>query len=238
VRQLIWKEWHEQSWRLGFGCIVLCALVLIGLHARLVSDETLCMWVCSIGVTLLPLLAAMGLAPAAREEGTLQTMLSLPIRPWKILVAKTAMGLLLCAVPLVLSGMVGITVAGEREMTFRSMLALFGQSALCASAMFIWMQALTAKLPTETRAALICVGLVVILLLLMGGVYSGEESDARQLFRIVYLAITPFGFLMDGGSGPGVVGPLLRLLIVQLFVLAGLWFLTARWIAQPVEDGE
>ena len=23
MRQLIWKEWHEQSWKLAFGCIVL-----------------------------------------------------------------------------------------------------------------------------------------------------------------------------------------------------------------------
>ena len=39
MHSLLWKEWHEQSWKLGFGCVVLGALALIGLHSRIIADE-------------------------------------------------------------------------------------------------------------------------------------------------------------------------------------------------------
>src|SRR5689334_8801214 len=41
MRSLLWKEWHEQSWKLAFGCVVLAALAVIGLRARVVADDTM-----------------------------------------------------------------------------------------------------------------------------------------------------------------------------------------------------
>src|ERR1700722_4488605 len=100
MRSLLWKEWREQSWKLGFGCIVLTALAVIGLHARIIDDESMVVMVCFLGVTLLPVLSSTGLVPAERSEGSLESLLALPVKSWRILLAKTAMGLLLCTGPL------------------------------------------------------------------------------------------------------------------------------------------
>ena len=39
VRRLLWKEWREQRWKLGFGCLLLAAFALVGLRSRAVADE-------------------------------------------------------------------------------------------------------------------------------------------------------------------------------------------------------
>ena len=94
MRMLIWKEWHEQSWKLGFGCIVLASFSLIGLRARTTSDEMIVMCVCIMGVGLLPILSSTGLVPAERSEGSLEALLvgcslktggcsSTAISPWR-----------------------------------------------------------------------------------------------------------------------------------------------------------
>src|ERR1043165_6112612 len=97
---LLWKEWHEQSWKLGFGCVVLGALALIGLRARIVPDETMIMVVSAVGMLLLPILSAASLFPAERGEGSFESLIALPVAPSRILAAKTAAGLLLCAGPI------------------------------------------------------------------------------------------------------------------------------------------
>src|ERR1700722_7547165 len=112
MSSLTWKEWHEQSWKLGFGSLVLVALALIGLHSRIIDDESMVMFVCFLGVILLPVLSSTGLVPAERSEGSLESLLALPITSRRILVAKTAMGLLLCAAPLLLAGLISILTAG------------------------------------------------------------------------------------------------------------------------------
>src|SRR5947208_15156442 len=60
MTNLLWKEWHEQRWKLAYGCLMLCAFALIGMRCRVVADETLLTWVCFLGITLLPILASMG----------------------------------------------------------------------------------------------------------------------------------------------------------------------------------
>src|SRR6185437_11506303 len=79
MRSLLWKEWREQSWKLVFGSLILAAFAFIGLHARIVADELLLQWVCLLAVALLPVLASTGLVPAERDDGTLETLFSLPI---------------------------------------------------------------------------------------------------------------------------------------------------------------
>src|SRR5579872_3529215 len=116
MSSLLWKEWHEQRWKLAFGCIILAAFALIGLRARIIADQMLLTWVCLMGVLLLPVLASTGLVPAERGEGTFESLLPLPISPKRILLAKTIMGMLLCAAPLAAAGIVSLLIAGGREM--------------------------------------------------------------------------------------------------------------------------
>lgn len=191
---LIWKEWHEQSWRLGFGCLVLCALAVIGLRARVVADETMVMWVCFIGMAMLPVLSSASLVPAERSERSFESLIALPVKPWRILLAKTFMGVMLCAGPLILAAVGSVLVAGGREMSSAAMYALYGRSILAALALFIWMLALTVRLPNETRAGLLAVGMLMFWLLATAGlVYRTMPREA--------VSISPFGFIYRDSVG-------------------------------------
>jgi hypothetical protein len=230
---LIWKEWHEQSWKLGFGSLVLCALALIGLHSRIIDDESMVMFVCFLGVILLPVLSSTGLVPAERGEGSLESLLALPVKPGRILAAKTAMGVLLCAVPLLLAGVVSIFAAGGREMATGAMFALYGRSALAAISLFVWMLALTIRLPNETRASLLAIGLLIFWMLATEGLrfpsvpplvfdisplaFVYRRETGRQEWRIIW-SLSPLG----------------GVLIVQAAIVAILWW----WASKRLAGGE
>ena len=204
MRQLIWKEWHEQSWRLGFGCVVLGAMAMIGLHARIIADEVMMMWVCFIGITLLPVLSVASLLPAERSEGTFESLLALPVAPWKILTAKTVMGLLLCAGPLIVSAIISLLISGRREMLLRDILLLYANSTLSAVSLFLWMMALTSRLPSEARAGLVASGILIIWSLATAR--AGLIRSVPRLARAIFTARVCLPILRRSSRHPAFAG--------------------------------
>jgi hypothetical protein len=225
---LIWKEWHEQSWKLGFGCVVLGALALIGLRARIVGDETMAMWVCFLGLTLLPVLSSTGLLPAERSEGSFESLLALPVPPWRILMAKTAMGIVLCAGPMFAAAVASLLVAGGRELTSDAMLVLYGRSVLAALSLFIWMLALTARLPNEARAGMLAIGVLILWMLATAGL--ADPSVPPLAF-----AVSPFSLVYGYSNGFSAAPPLVLVLAVQVVILSLLWLWTSRRLVGAVE---
>jgi hypothetical protein len=226
MSNLIWKEWHEQSWKLGFGCVVLSALALIGLRSRIIDDQSMVLFVCFLGLILLPVLSSTGLVPAERGEGSLESLLALPVASWRILAAKTAMGFLLCAGPLLLAGLVSLLAAGGREMTSDSMFAIYARSALAAISLFVWMLALTIRLPNETRAGLLAMGLLIFWLLAAGGL--SDPSVPPLLFDISPLAFVQRR-IADGQITA--MPPLAGVLAVQTGIAVLLWAWASRRLA-------
>jgi hypothetical protein len=192
MRSLLWKEWHEQSWKLGFGCIVLGALTLIGFRSRILADETMLMWVNFLGLTMLPILAATGLVPAERGEGSLESLLALPVRASRILGVKAAMGIVLCAGPMLVAGAISVFVTRGREISVITMIAFYGSSLVTTLSLFVWMMALTIRLPSETRAALLSIGVLILWMLATEGLaYPSVPKLAMSIspFALVYRTI-------------------------------------------------
>jgi ABC-type transport system involved in cytochrome c biogenesis permease component len=219
MRALLWKEWHEQAWKLGFGCIVLGTLALLGLHARLLSDEMVSMWVCFIGLTLLPILSSTGFLPAERAEGTLEMLLSLPVRRWRILAVKTVIGVLLCVVPLAAAAALSVVVARGRELPVYFMVLFYARSALTAVALFVWMLAVTARLPSEARGALLAVGILI----LWGLATAGLDADPMPRWATT---LSPLAFIYGISDGFEHSPALLTVIGLQLIIAIALWLCT------------
>jgi hypothetical protein len=222
VLSLIWKEWHEQSWKLGFGSIVLAALALVGLRARIIADETMILWVCFVGFGLLPVLASTGLVPPERSEGSLESLLALPVAPWRILLAKTLMGLLLCVGPMFIAAVVSLLTAADREMTVGEMLFLYTRSTLCAMALFVWMFALTIHLPNETRAGLIALGILLFFIV----------AELAEQYSYWALVASPLGFLRISTDENFKTPPFAAVFACQFVFAVALWSWALRQFAK------
>lgn len=190
MRSLLWKEWHEQWWKLAFGSLILAAFAAIGLHARAVPDSETLEWLAVLAALLLPIMASTGLVPPERDDGTLDTLLALPVPVSKIFLVKLAFGLLLCIGPILAATLASIATAGGREVALSEMLTLSLRTAGVTLSLFIWMFTLTIRLPSETRAAMITIGILIIWVLLSAGISGHSTSYIEQLWIIdplVYL---------------------------------------------------
>jgi ABC-type transport system involved in multi-copper enzyme maturation permease subunit len=189
MRSLLWKEWHEQSWKLAFSCVLLAAIAAIGLHSRILSDADTLLGTCFVGL-LLPIFYCSGLIPAERAEGSFESLVALPIAPKKILLAKTILGLGQCAVPLLLAMGISLLIAGNREADSWRITSLYAHTIFAASVLLFWMLAFTSQLPSETRAALLSLGIWISLG--MAGIGLKGASDALALWTPIPFALTGF----------------------------------------------
>ncbi len=198
IGSLISKEWREERWKAAFGAVLLAGMAAIGLRARFEPDGTIIGWNVLIGGFLIPGFVAMGLVARERAAGTLATLLALPVSPWKVLLAKTLVGAVASAVPLLAALAVSMPVAG-REASLSTILAIHLLAVLLAWIVLIWVLSLSIRARTEARAGII---FIAILLVWMSMTVLFEMSPSRtssdgSVFRHAVGVLSPFGLLMS-----------------------------------------
>lgn len=233
MRSLLWKEWHEQRWKLAFGALILAAFAFIGLRARVIADEQLVQWVCFLAVALLPVLASTGLVPAERDDGTLETLLALPVHARRIFLAKTLVGVLLVAGPLLVTAAASLAVAGGREMSAGQMAGFYLRTTATALVLFFWMFALTVRLPNETRASLITLAILIMALLVTLAIRE-FRSDYHRSGSPLWL-ISPFVYLINRGDETPRATLQLAAALVQAAIALLLWLWAARQFPRPAD---
>jgi hypothetical protein len=106
IKPLLWKEWHEQSWKILFGTVMLVFFTGSLLAAGITSSQEnlLAFWL--LGGLVLSLYSAMGTFAPEITDGTKMFLASKPVEPWKTFSAKWFSGWLNFAVPMIICSLV------------------------------------------------------------------------------------------------------------------------------------
>lgn len=201
ILALVWKEWREQSWRLAFGCVVMVGFCAIGLRARILDDLTVVVFSGFIGGLFLPILAAMGALGSDRESGGDAFLGALPVRPWRVLVVKTAVAWLVCLAPILATWWVARAMVGERTMYNLPVAGFFLAEIWIAFHLVVWTLAFGVRQPSEARVGL--VGILVVgawILLMMPYIALGAPfgQGASRTAVVLLGAIEPLSVLRWG----------------------------------------
>jgi hypothetical protein len=194
IRPLIWKEWHEQRWKLVFGSLVLMGYTAIALRSRLLPDEYMIVMMCIWGAPLLPVFVVMDLFSVEREGHTLERLLSLPVRTRQVFAVKLVVGAVVCIFPMTGSMLVSLLIAGGREMTARQIIMPYLCSMVFTQTMFIWSASIGVSQPSESRAALVS----LVIFIVWGAIVVIAEHVITHPFDRWSLVVTPFGFFEVG----------------------------------------
>lgn len=224
IRSLLWKEWHEQRWRIAFGCVLLGSFAALGLTARLIPDEITVAFTMLIGAFLLPLVAAMGLVAPERADGTMGALIAMPVKPWMPLTVKLAVGLLGAVLPLATAAVASVSIAGGRELPVSAMIRVYAGGAMFGVILVIWTLALSVRFSSEAAVGVTGLGVVAAWALIV------IISDPSK-YDFVFMAISPFGILDRGLDAHA--GPDFPTVATQVSIMAALFAWTARRFGRP-----
>lgn len=105
IKPLVWKEWHEQRWKLAFGTVMLAFFTGSLIAARLTTDNENIVAVLFLGGLILSLYSAMGVFAPETTDRTKTFLSSKPIQPWKVFLCKWFFGWMNFAVPILICGL-------------------------------------------------------------------------------------------------------------------------------------
>ena len=167
---IIWKEWHEQKWRLAFGTAMLVGAIGSLSAAHIVSEREVFILLCGAAAFVLPFFSAMGAFAPEHSGGTFSFYASRPARPFRVFFAKWFFGLLNVVVPVVAAFIFAFAVS--RWSVVDLYLGSFGNlimliTSLCFGMIFYNMTCCLA--PMRSREAF--VGLIGLLVLVMMALY-------------------------------------------------------------------
>ncbi len=100
IMPLIWKEWHEQRWKLAFGTVVLLFFTGSFLAAKVTTERELLVVIWLLGGLVLSLYSAMGIFAVESSNNTTTFLASKPVKSWKVFACKWFFGWLNFAVPM------------------------------------------------------------------------------------------------------------------------------------------
>ncbi|MHC4361636.1 MAG: ABC transporter permease subunit [Planctomycetota bacterium] len=203
MRALFWKEWCEQRWKLAFGSVLLMGYTAVALKSRLFMDEGIVASVAIVGPMMMALLACMGLVATERSEGSLGTLLALPVESWKIFAAKMVMGAAVCTGPLLGSAVLSIAMAGGREISGSRMVSFYSAGFGVGLALFVWMAAFGISQPTEARAGLVGIAVITLWMAFL----TVCDFFLNEPLKTWSMMIVPFGFFRALGEEQTDIGP-------------------------------
>ncbi|QDT34282.1 hypothetical protein [Thalassoglobus polymorphus] len=215
-KTLIWKEFHEQKWKLLSLIGIVLAILIAGLIESEGKDLVGVVAVIYSYVLLAPLYLGMGVSSGEQSSNSIGFVRTLPFSSWKIGLVRVVVGWFVLAIPLLVSMIVLMCAAAVltrlgllnpntlqelfigRKVSANFSLFLVHMLGLgvCTN-LYAWIVAITVNQKSDLRAGLI--GIVLIVLLFYVGMVSVSSASAPKsagLVRLTIFSITPAFYLM------------------------------------------
>ncbi|MHC4622004.1 MAG: ABC transporter permease subunit [Planctomycetota bacterium] len=183
--------------------VLVMGYTAVALKSRLIMDEGIVVSVAVVGPMAMALLASMGLVAAERSEGSLGTLLALPVESWKIFAVKMAMGAAVCTGPLLGSAVLSVVMAGGREISGSRVVSIYSAGFGFGLALFVWMVAFGISQPSEARAGLVGIAVVLVWMAFL----TVCDFFLNEPLKTWSTMVVPFGFFRALGEEQTDIGP-------------------------------
>lgn len=190
IRQMIWKESYESLPSLILGIFMQAGFTAVALHSRLIPDVAVMIF-CIIMSWIFAAIWGMSPVGGERQNGSFGFLMTLPIRPWKVLLSKLVVAMIGVAIPLTASWFLFVVMAGERELVRPFMQYGFLGGMVGSTSMTCWVICVGIRQPTEARVAMTGLGVLFVMWLLLVAI-SALNLITSQI-GLLLTALTPIG---------------------------------------------
>ncbi|MHC4292478.1 MAG: ABC transporter permease [Planctomycetota bacterium] len=137
-KQLLWKEWRENLWKLGFGGAVSAAFVLLLFRIRLFPDAVNCIYISFVLMLVVPVIYALDIFSGEMSNQTIHLLFKFPVPRWKIFFSKYLVSIGGMIAIFLASGLLMELLSQGREAETGFLLKLNASFGVAAILLFTW----------------------------------------------------------------------------------------------------
>ena len=138
LKRLLWKEWRENQWKLGFCAGVSLAFTVLLFRLRIFPDLEIAYFISLVQMIVVPVVYALDLFSGEMSNRTIHLLFKIPVPRWKIFFAKY----LIATIGIVLTFLVTATamevLAWGRETSLGMLFVANAGPGLCALLLVTW----------------------------------------------------------------------------------------------------
>lgn len=175
-KQLLWKEWRENLWKLSFGGIVSGAFVLLLFRIRLFPDAANCIAISFVQMLALPVIYALDIFSGEMSSRTIHLLFKFPVPRWKIFFSKYLVSIGGMVIVFLISGLLMELITQGRETEAGYLFKLTASFGITAILIFTWFCPFGAQSHSEAGSLVAVFGVIIgwWIVLLWSGVCQYE----------------------------------------------------------------
>ncbi len=161
LKRLLWKEWRENLWKLGFGLGTSVAFAIMLFRIRLFPDMANRVIISVAQLFVIPVVYALDLFSGEMSNGTIHLLLKVPVPRWQIFFSKYLMAIGCVALIFMSTGLLMETLGHGREAEPGMLFRMNGLFAVCAGAVLTWFSAFGSQSRSEAGSLVALFAVVV-----------------------------------------------------------------------------
>ncbi len=138
LMRLLWKEWQENLWKLGFGLVTSAAFVVMLFRIRLFPDTASCAIISVAQLFVIPVVYALDLFSGEMSNRTIHLLFKVPVSRWKIFFSKYLMALGCMGLIFISTGLLMELMGHAREAEMGMLFRINGLFGLSAGLLLTW----------------------------------------------------------------------------------------------------
>ena len=160
-KQLLWKEWRENLWKLNFCLVVSVAFSALLFRIRLIPDLNNCIIFSMVTMFMVPVIYALDLFAGEMSHRTIHLLFRIPVPRWQIFFSKMAVAMIGFIVIFGISGLAMEMWTRGRETQAWLLLAIHLNFGLSAAAIFVWFSVFGCQNRSEAASLVAMVGVLI-----------------------------------------------------------------------------
>jgi len=151
-RSLLWKEWKENLWKLGFCAIVSVSFTALLFRIRITPDLANCVAISIIQMCVIPIIYGLDIFSGEASNKTIHLLFKIPVRRRAIFFSKYLISITGIALVFVITGALMEYVTAGREVTMLLLLKINWLCGLVALVLFTWFSAFGCQSKSEASS--------------------------------------------------------------------------------------
>jgi ABC-type transport system involved in multi-copper enzyme maturation permease subunit len=175
-KQLLWKEWRENLWKLTFGGAVSAAFVLLLFRIRLFPDAANCVAIGFVQMLALPVIYALDIFSGEMSNRTIHLLFKFPVPRWKIFFSKYLISIGGMVTIFLASALLMELISQGREADNGYLFKLNASFGITSVLLFTWFCAFGAQSRSEAGSLVAMFGVIIgwAIIMLWSGVMQYE----------------------------------------------------------------
>ena len=162
MKRLLWKEWHEQQWKVWLCTAAVLLVNQTLLRSRLLDDYIIALRCSVCGVLILSFFISIDVFCSETENKTNKLLSTLPISPLKIFSSKMLVAFSTVLIACIAGMLQTIIITGEREISNSLIFIVYVGGLFCGISMMCWYALYNVNAKSEVGSA--GLGLLVFVL--------------------------------------------------------------------------